>query len=46
MRRAILAFLRALTRPSGLAVGLALPLVAMVGCFEYDEPNCSFKCGC
>jgi hypothetical protein len=33
MRAAIFSFL------------LALPLVTLVGCFEYDEPSCSFKCG-
>jgi hypothetical protein len=24
---------------------LAIPAVALVGCFEFDEPACSFKCG-
>jgi hypothetical protein len=27
---------------AGLALCLVLPLA---GCFEYDEPDCSFKCG-
>jgi len=32
-------------RATLLALLLALPAVALVGCFDYDEPTCSFLCG-
>jgi hypothetical protein len=27
-----------------LAILLAIPTVTLIGCFEFDEPVCSFKC--